>query len=371
MAVRGGRAARGAIASIGSIDLSSFFRGASSPGPPHSTQRRDDLLALPIPRALALLQIADQPFSATEFAAVAARVLLGLAVAYLVFRFVRRLPWPRPFRFRFLLIHAAAAVGSGVLWLLLTSAAVALITGRPFVATARHIPTDFLLIGITVYGVIATVMYLDDATARAARAEAAVARTQLATLRAQLQPHFLFNALHTVVQLIPVDPGRAVEAAELVAGLLRTALDEDRDLVPLADEWAFVTRYLELEGIRFGDRLRVSARVDPEVLDSPVPTFALQTLVENAVQHGAAPRVAPTDIVVTAVGTRSELTLSVRNSGDVGSAQPAVGGTGTGLQRLRERLEVLHGGGARLTYGTLPQGGFEAVLVLPRDGAGA
>jgi two-component system LytT family sensor kinase len=322
-----------------------------------------------VPRALALVQIVDQPLSATESAALMARVLLGLAVAYLAYRFIRRLPWPRPFRVRFLLIHLAAAPASGLAWLVLTTVAVVLITGRPFVPTIRDHPVDFVAIGSLFYGVIAGVTYLDDATARAARAEAAVAQTQLATLRAQLQPHFLFNALHTVVQLIPVDPGRAVEAAELVAALLRTALDEERDVVSLADEWAFVSRYLELEGIRFGDRLRVSANLDPELLDVRVPPFALQTLVENAVRHGAAPRVAPTDIVVTATGTRSELALSVRNTGDAASPQGAGSGAGTGLRRLRERLGVLHGNAARLAYGPRPEGGFEAVLVLPRERA--
>jgi LytS/YehU family sensor histidine kinase len=320
-------------------------------------------------RPLALLQIVDQPFSAREFAADAARVLLGLAVAYLVYRFVRRLPWPRPFRLRFLLVHLIAAPASGLLWLLLTSVAVVLITGRPFVATVRDVPLDFVSIGTTVYVAIAGVAYLNDATARAARAEAAAAETHLAMLRAQLQPHFMFNALHTVVQLIPLDPGRAVEAAESVATLLRTALDEERDAVPLAEEWAFVSRYLELESIRFGDRLRVSANVDPELLDVPVPTFALQTLVENAVRHGAAPRTAPTEIVVTAAGTRSEVALTVRNTGDVATAPHADGGTGSGLRRLRERLDVLHGGAARLVYGPHPDGGFEAVLVLPREQA--
>lgn len=332
-----------------------------------------ELPALHIPHALALLQMVDQPVSITESAAVIARMLLGLAIAYVVYRFVRRMPWPRPFRFRFLLIHFAAAPASGAAWLALTSAAVVLITGRPFIPTMRDVPTDFVGIGSVVYLVIAGVVYLDDATARAARAEAAAAQTQLAALRAQLQPHFMFNALHTVVQLIPVDPGRAVEAAECVAVLLRTALDEDREVVSLADEWAFVSRYLELESIRFGDRLRVSADVDPGLLDERVPTFALQTLVENAVQHGAAPRVAPTDIVVTATGTRSDLKLSVRNTGDAASPRAADNGagsaTGTGLRRLRERLDVLHGEAARLTCGPLAEGGFEAVLVLPREQA--
>lgn len=323
-----------------------------------------------IPRALVLLQIVDQPFTARESAATVARLLLGLAVAYLAYRFIRRLPWPRPFRFHFLLIHLVAAPASGVVWLVLASAAVVLITGRPFAATARDVPWDFIEIGSTFYVVVAAVTYLDDASARAARAEAAVARTQLAALRAQLQPHFMFNALHTVVQLIPLDPARAMEAAECVAALLRTALDDERDVVSLADEWAFVSRYLELEGIRFGDRLRVCANIDPEFLDVRVPTFALQSLVENAVRHGAAPRVAPTEVVITATGTLSQLALSVRNTGDAVSAQRTEGG-GTGLRRLRERLEVLHGRAARLTYGPLPEGGFEAVLVLPRERADA
>lgn len=335
--------------------------------------------ALDVLHTLALLQIVDQPPSPTEYAAVAARVLLGLALAYVAYRFIRRLPWPRPFRFRFLLIHSVAAPVAGAAWLVLTSVAVVLITGRPFIPTVREIPTEFIGQGIVVYLVIAGVAYLDEATSRAdraeaaaaraeaevARAEAIVAQTQLTTLRAQLEPHFMFNALHTVVQLIPVDPGRAVEAAECVAALLRTALDEERDVVSLADEWAFVSRYVELEGIQFGDRLRVSASIDPEFLNAPIPPFALQTLVENAVRHGAAPRVAPTDIVVTATGTRSEFALSVRNTGDVVSAHCADGGTGTGLRRLRERLEVLYGGAARLTYGPLPGGGFESVLTLP------
>jgi two-component system LytT family sensor kinase len=312
---------------------------------------------------LALLQMVDQPLTPTELAALAARVVLGLAVAYVVYRFIRRLPWPRPFRFRFLLVHLAAAPASGLAWLVLTSGAVVLITGRPFVPTIRQVPVDFISIGSTFYLVIAAVTYLDDATARAARAEA---QTHLATLRAQLQPHFLFNALHTVVQLIPFDPARAAHAAELVASLLRRTVEEERDEVTLDDEWTFVSRYLEVEHIRFGDRLRVRAEVDPRLLGERVPSFALQTLVENAVRHGAAHRVAPTEIVVTAAETGAGLTLSVRNTGDRPPPDPVMNGTGTGLSRLRERLALMYGDAARLTCGALEEGGYEAVLVVPR-----
>src|SRR3954469_8653114 len=115
----------------------------------------------------------------------------------------------------------------------------------------------FVVMGIWLYTSIATVAYVTAATARAAYAETMAARTQLAALRAQLNPHFLFNALHSVVQLIPRDPARAASAAEEVAGLLRATIEEHRDVVTLEEELAFVRRYLGVERMRFGDRLVV------------------------------------------------------------------------------------------------------------------
>lgn len=314
---------------------------------------------------LALLQRSQEVWSRGEIEAAISNVTAGAIVAYLLYRFVRRVPWPRPFRLWFVLLNLAAALASGVLWLGLLSAIESLFTGRfPETRTAVQAVELLPILGVLLYGVVAGITYPVEATARAARAEAMAARTQLAALRAQIHPHVVFNALHAVVQLIPVDPVRATEAAELVASLLRTTIEEDRDEVPLDDEWTFVSRYLEVEHIRFGDRLRVRAEVDPDLLDERVPSFALQTLVENAVRHGAAHRVAPTEIVVTATGTDADLTLSVRNTGD--SPAPPKNGTGTGLSRLRERLALLYGDAARLTCGARVDGGYEAVLVVPR-----
>jgi two-component system, LytTR family, sensor kinase len=178
-----------------------------------------------------------------------------------------------------------------------------------------------------------------------------------------MHPHLLFNALHTVVQLIPVDPRRAAEAAELVGDLLRASLEEKREELTLAEEWRFVSRYLELERIRFGDRLTVRSEIPDSMLSQRVPTFAIQTLVENAVQHGAAPRVAPTEVVVTALRNGSEAKISVRNpvTGDA----PSQVTVGSGLARLRERLAVLYGTGARLESGRIGNDVYESALILP------
>jgi LytS/YehU family sensor histidine kinase len=301
-----------------------------------------------------------------EPAAAAITLGTGLAVAFLVYRLARRTPWPRPFRLRFAAMHLAGALAASAAWLGLTEGLQALVPAYvPDVDPAGRAFTH-LMLGSVFYAIVVGVAHAVEGSARAARAEAAAARTQLAALRAQLHPHFLFNALHTVVQLIPMDPVRAAEAAELVAELLRVTLGEQRDEVTLGDEWRFVSRYLAMEQLRFGDRLVVREALDARLLGESVPAFALQTLVENAVRHGAAPRVAPTEIVVTAGAGASGLTLSVRNTGDGQPAPASHGGAGTGLVRLRERLAVLYGGAATLACSPAADGGFESVLVLPR-----
>ncbi|HEX8392823.1 MAG TPA: sensor histidine kinase [Longimicrobium sp.] len=311
-----------------------------------------------------------QPRRATwregELEAAVVGISSGLAVAFLVYVLLRRVPWPRPFRWRFALLHLVGALAASMLWYVLAVTLSSLIPG--YVPGAQGAQRVFMFVsaGTLFYAIVAGVAHAVEGSARAARAEAAAARTQLAALRAQIHPHFLFNALHTVVQLIPADPARATEAAELVADLLRTTLEEQRDEVTLEDEWRFVERYLAVERIRFGDRLAVRAHMPEALLEERVPAFALQTLVENAVIHGAAPRVAPTEIVVTAAGSASELTLTVRNSGDRAASPAAGAGAGTGLSRLRERLGVLYGSAARLVCGPEQQGGYTAVLTVPR-----
>jgi two-component system LytT family sensor kinase len=329
-----------------------------------------NLLGIPSPLRNLLLAAqarrSGPAWAAGEFEAMVVHLVVGCAVVVAVFRLVPRFPWPRPLGWRFVAFHIVAAPAATAVWLLVASPFTILVGGTSEISLARRLQ-ELMVIGSLFYIVIAGLSYSSHGAKRAAQAEAAAVQTQLAALRSQLQPHFLFNALHTIVQLIQIDPRRAAEAAELVAELLRRTLEEQRDEVPLREEWRFVSRYLAVEQMRFGERLVVTAELPRDLESERVPSFALQTLVENAVQHGAAPRVAPTEITITPTRSSADLVIAVRNSGD-GDATRADGmGTGTGLARLRERLAVLYGNAATLVSGPMAAGGYEAVLTVPRN----
>jgi LytS/YehU family sensor histidine kinase len=304
-----------------------------------------------------------RPLSAAMAAvqAIFPAALLGL----LVNRFVRRFPWPRPFRASFVLVHIVAAATYAVAWVASVSVVDSLVHMRLVLVVGPGF-MPFFVLGIWLYAMVAGVSYSQAATERVAHAEAEAARAQLAALRSQLHPHFIFNALHTVVQLIPREPARAAEAAEQVAQLLRTVLEEDRDIVGLDDELQFVNRYLEIERIRFGERLDVRLDIADAARSASVPSFSLQTLVENAVQHGAAPRVEPTHIVIAATVAGDTLTLTVRDDGAGANAADIGSSGGTGLARLRDRLAALYGTSAQFSVETSAGHGLTARLSLPR-----
>jgi signal transduction histidine kinase len=302
-----------------------------------------------------------------ELASMLVHFATGALIAVVVFRLLPHVPWPRRMNWRFVAFHILAAPTSALIWLSAAMLLEPLFGGRSGVDWTKRVK-EFSVLGSFFYILIAGLSYSAHGARRAAQAEAMAAQTQLATLRSQLQPHFLFNSLHTIVQLIHIDQRRAAEAAELVADLLRRTMEEQRDEVPLSDEWRFVSRYLEMEQMRFGERLVVTTQLPSDLQSERVPSFALQTLVENAVQHGAAPRVAPTEIAIAGTRSDSDLLISVRNTGDASSAPTKGNGAGTGLARLRERLTVLYGGQATLVSQPLATGGYEAILTIPRNG---
>jgi sensor histidine kinase YesM len=205
----------------------------------------------------------------------------------------------------------------------------------------------------------------------------------MAALRAQLNPHFLFNTLHSVLGMVRRDPARAEAALEELGDLLHYAIRVHRDSIDwtaLRHEWEFMETYLKLETMRLGDRLRISRDLDERALDRPVPTFCLQPLVENAVRHGIAPRAAGGTIAVAARLLGETLRLEVGNDGDGapradetrdGASEPEPDrrrqgdGAGLGLRVLRDRLEVLYRGRARMAAGPTVEGGYSVLLTLP------
>jgi LytS/YehU family sensor histidine kinase len=291
-------------------------------------------------------------------------IVPGAALGVGVYKFTWRFPWPHPFRVGFVGAHVVAAMAYAVAWFLLVGIIDSVVERR---VVAADVPSAsaFVLTGIWLYIVVAGVAYANRAAQRTAQLQAHAARMQLSELRAQLHPHFLFNALHTIAQLIPSDPRTATRAAELLGDTLRTALDEPHDLVPLERELALVEQYLAIERLRFGPRLAVNRAVDSAASNILVPSFAIQTLIENAVRHGAAPRVETTQLTISARTERDILLLDVADDGAGTDLAAIERGNGTGLRRLRERLRWLYGERANLSIVSAPGQGFHATLRLP------
>lgn len=171
---------------------------------------------------------------------------------------------------------------------------------------------------------------------------------QLANLRAQLNPHFMFNALNGIRALIDEDPARAKMAITQLSSILRNAMSTvKRRTVPLGEELDVVKDYLALERMRFEERLLTRFEVDDSLVREPVPPMLLQTLVENAVRHGIAKLTHGGEVIIGARRTGAGIVLSVVNTGTYVPGQ--VAGSGIGLSGTRKRLEMLYGAQAVLS----------------------
>ena len=211
-----------------------------------------------------------------------------------------------------------------------------------------------------------------------AEARFAASEARLAALRAQLQPHFLFNTLNAVAALLHHEPYTADRMLTRLAELLRAALREPAAAEhALRDELTLLDQYLDLMALRFGPRLTVARDVAPEALDVAVPWLVLQPLAENALEHGLWPCSGPGTLRVEAAreatGEGARLRLVVEDDGvgvpagvfDDARADVAAGEAGVGLANTRRRLAHLYGAAASLTLGPRPGGGARAVIRLP------
>jgi hypothetical protein len=202
---------------------------------------------------------------------------------------------------------------------------------------------------------------------RAARLREDLATASLQALRAQLNPHFLFNALNAVVALIGRDPAAARAMLVRLSELLRATLAAgDAQETALDQEIELTARYLEIEQVRFADRLTVTWSIAPGLGGVRVPAFTLQPLVENALRHGLGRRSGAGTVEIIARPEDGTLLLTVRDGGPGPvSAAPARGGAGIALANLRARLERLHGARAALALVARPEGGTDAVVRIP------
>lgn len=204
---------------------------------------------------------------------------------------------------------------------------------------------------------------------RAAQLETQLAQAQLQTLKMQLQPHFLFNTLNGIAGLVRDSRNKA--AVDMLVGLsdlLRYTLENaGKHEVPLKEELEFLELYLDIQQMRFSDRLTIEMQIEPEVLDALVPNLILQPLVENAIRHGVSRRAAAGVVGVTARRDDGLLRIRIYDDGP-GLKRDEVDGAhveGVGLSNTRARLAQLYGDRQKFSLAERAGGGVEAVLVFP------
>jgi sensor histidine kinase YesM len=183
-----------------------------------------------------------------------------------------------------------------------------------------------------------------DREMRAVELEGQLHQSQLEALRSQLNPHFLFNALHSMAELVHGNPKLAEQLIVRLGELLRQVLQSsNRQEVPLSEELEFIRGYVEIEQMRLGDRLHVNWDIDPSLGQVSVPSLVLQPLVENAIQHGIAAAGGPGTLTLRAIRSGEFLELEVRDNGPGLEPEAAARSRGIGLANTRARLQRLYG----------------------------
>lgn len=304
--------------------------------------------------------------------------LLWVLVLPLVLVLVNRFPLFAPFRFRALGVQILAGVAislvhgmaNGALyWTVMTPYRRADI---PVLAAMTGITSQFFFLNLVTFGAVVGAAQAISFAARlrerersTARLEQAVTAARLDALRMELNPHFLFNTLNAISGLVMnAERDTAVRMLARLGDLLRMTLDRGgTHLVPLRRELELAQLHLEIEQVRFRDRLTVRIEPDPATLDTAVPTLILQPLVENAIRHGVAPVPGPGRVTVRSRQAAGRLVLEVEDSGPGFPAEWAPPGRGVGLANVRARLAELYGSSATLEF-RRSTGGFVAAITL-------
>jgi two-component system LytT family sensor kinase len=274
---------------------------------------------------------------------------------------------------RALAVHAAVGTGFVATSALLESLLARAIGLAPSLQIIRGPAGLRLQSGLLAYLVIVTVAetvrWRGVARSRqlqAAELQARLAKTELNTLKLQLHPHFMFNALNTVAELVHSDPEAADRVILRLGSLLRLSLDHaGHQVAPLRQEVEFLRAYLDVEQARFQDKLDVVWDIAPDTLDAGVPTLLWQPVLENAIRHGVAPMAGGARIVVRSAREGDELLLEIRDTGrGLPDARTRLR-EGVGLPNVRARLAQLYGAHARVALEAAPGGGTITSVRLP------
>ncbi|GAB4191560.1 MAG: histidine kinase [Wenzhouxiangellaceae bacterium] len=194
---------------------------------------------------------------------------------------------------------------------------------------------------------------------------------RLDSLKMQINPHFLFNALNSIAALIEVRRNdEAYQTVETLGALLRNALEwSDEQWVSLKQELAFIELYLSLEQLRYGDKLQFTAAVPDSILDLKLPALLLQPIIENSIKHAVALSTRPVQIHLQARSDDERLVIDIEDDGTEQSQTESLPGTGIGLNNIRQRLQLIYGSRAAIEYAHKTPQGYGVHLELPLDAA--
>lgn len=305
----------------------------------------------------------------------------GATISIVILWLVHRVPLSRNRAMKTFGFHAAAILVLSSMAFLVVIPAQAAVTGvslslADLPAMYREQAIYFLFGTIvTCVAVLAIGSAIDNAdrlrerALYASRLESHLATARLKALSSQLQPHFLFNAHNAVLSLVQQrDNDKAAQMIIGLSELLRAALNNDGNPeIQLAEEIDFVERYLEIEQVRFGDRMAVEISIDPETADALVPKLILHPLVENAVRHGVAGTAHPCVVALTSRLHEDSLIIEITDRGTIPCTADSYGGAGVGLANTRARLEAIYMSDHEFTIEPLTGGGTRVRLVIPHS----
>lgn len=272
-----------------------------------------------------------------------------------------RILWRDAHRWWFLPTHLFGGLAFTLLWYVVIAyavAGIALLNGGAWSPAFLRGPALHWQVttAVVLYCAVAAASYAVQATRDAQQAAALLHEAQVAALRAQLDPHLLFNTLHSLLELVRSGDSRADDAIDRFARVARYVTDgrsPARDVVPLRAEWSMVQDYIALETLRLGARLTCTFELGDDLSGVAIPALSLQPLVENAIRHGIGPRPGAGHIAISAVRHGQAVHVKVEDNGL--GADATTRGSGTGLSLVQRRLQARYG--AALTFVAGPRAG--------------